>query len=244
MLVDGGGTPEDIFDIGERIVSPFLWQKKIRKIDYLVLTHAHPDHMNGLKAVARNFRIKEFWEAFSPSDNRSYEVLRKRLPSSTSLRRMFRGHVETIDGVKIEVLNPERSDPIVSTVLNDQSLVLRISYGQTAFLLAADIGKAPEKEIARTLPSIRSDVLKSPHHGSDSSSSEEFLSAVAPRFLVLTVGAGNRYSLPDEEVVNRYQDIGARVLRTDIDGAVEFSSDGAEISVRTASGDRGKDRQK
>jgi competence protein ComEC len=86
--------------------------------------------------------------------------------------------------------------------------------------------------------------LKSPHHGSDSSSSEEFLSAVAPRFLVLTVGAGNRYSLPDEEVVNRYQDIGARVLRTDIDGAVEFSSDGAEISVRTASGDRGKDRQK
>lgn len=244
MLVDGGGTPEDIFDIGERIVSPFLWQKNIRKIDYLVLTHAHPDHMNGLKAVARNFRIKEFWEAFSPDDNRSYEVLRKRLSSSTSLKRMFRGHVQIIDGVKIEVLNPQRSNPIVSKILNDQSLVLRISYGQTAFLLAADIGEAPEKEIARTAPSIQSDVLKSPHHGSDSSSSEEFLSAVAPRFLVLTVGAGNRYNLPDEEVVNRYQDFGARVLRTDIDGAVEFSSDGKELSFRTASGDREKDRQK
>ncbi len=238
MLVDGGGTPEDTFDIGERIVSPFLWQKGIRKVDYLVLTHAHPDHMNGLKAVARNFKVMEFWEAFSPEDNQSYAELRRRLAPSTSSRRMFRGHVETIDGVRIEVLNPTYADPIVPAISNDQSLVLRVSYGQTAFLLPGDIGKAAEKELAGSPYFIQSDVLKSPHHGSDSSSSEEFLDAVAPRFLILTVGEGNRYNLPDPDVIGRYQDIGAKIYRTDLAGAVEVTSDGENLSFRTASENR------
>jgi competence protein ComEC len=235
MLVDGGGSPEDTFDLGENIVSPFLWKKGIKKIDYLVLTHAHPDHMNGLKAVARNFRIEEFWEAFSPKDNPSYAELRRRLPPKTKFRRMFRGHMEQIDGVKIEILNPPRSDPIVSHILNDESLVLRISYRQTAFLLTSDIGKAVEKELVQSSFTLQSDVLKSPHHGSNSSSSEEFLRATAPRFLILSVGAGNRYNLPDPEVVQRYRATGAKIYRTDHAGAVEISSDGQKLELRTAS---------
>lgn len=238
MLIDGGGTPEDTFDIGERIVSPFLWKKGIKKIDYLVLTHAHPDHLNGLKAVARNFRIKEFWEAFSPEDNPSYAELKKRLLPPTACRRMFRGHVASIDGVKIEIMNPIQKDPFVTKILNDQSLVFRISYGQTAFLLTGDIGKEVEKALVQSSYSLRSDVLKSPHHGSDSSSSEEFLAAVAPRFLIVSVGLGNRYNLPDPAVVDRYQKTGAKIYRTDRSGAVEFSSDGRDLSVRTASGKR------
>jgi competence protein ComEC len=238
MLIDGGGTPEDIFDIGDRIVSPFLWEKGIKKVHYLVLTHAHPDHMNGLKAVARNFKIEEFWEAFSPKDNRAYAELRRRLPNSTACRRMFSGLVENIDGVKIEILNPPRANPIVSKILNDQSLVLRISYGQTAFLLTSDISKKVEKKLVRSSQSLQSDLLKSPHHGSNSSSSEEFLTAIAPRFLILTVGAGNRYNLPDPVVIDRYQEIGAKIYRTDLMGAVEISSDGQDLSFRTASGIR------
>lgn len=237
MLVDGGGTPEDTFDIGDRIVSPFLWQKGIKKIDYLVLTHAHPDHMNGLKAVAGNFKIGEFWESFSPEDDRSYAELRKRLSHATSLRRIFRGHAETIDGVKVEVLNPARGDPIVSKIHNDLSLVLRISYGRTAFFLASDIGKSVEKELAGSPAALQSDVLKSPHHGSDSSSSEEFLAAVAPRILVITVGAGNRYNLPNQKTIDRYQDIGVEIYRTDLMGAVEISTDGENLLLRTASGE-------
>ena len=235
MLVDGGGTPEDTFDIGERIVSPFLWQKGIKKINYLVLSHAHPDHMNGLKAVARNFKVEEFWEAFSPKDNPSYAELRKRLPLKTTCRRMFRGQVEHIDGIKIEILNPKQADPFVSKILNDESLVLRISYGQTAFFLTGDIGKAVEKELVQSSFTLQSDVLKSPHHGSNSSSSEEFLSAVKPRFLIISVGASNRYNLPDPVVINRYQEIGAQIYRTDHTGAVEISSDGQNLSLHTAS---------
>lgn len=238
MLIDGGGTPEDTFDIGERIVSPFLWRKGIKKIDFLVLTHAHPDHMNGLKAVARNFKIKEFWEAFSPKDNPSYADLRRQLLPPTTCRRMFRGQVEHVNGVKIEILNPEKADPIVSKILNDESLVLRISYGQTTFFLASDIGKAIEKELVQSSFAVQSDVLKSPHHGSDSSSSKEFLSAVAPRFLVLSVGTGNRYNLPNPVVIQRYREIGAKIYRTDQMGAVEVSSDGKNLFLRTASENR------
>lgn len=242
MLIDGGGTPEDMFDIGERVVSPFLWTKGIKKIHYLVLTHAHPDHLNGLKAVARNFKIHEFWEALSPKDNRSYTELRKRLPPSTTFRRMFRGYVESVDGVKIEVLNPVRSNLFVEKVLNDQSLVLRISYGQTAVLLTGDIGKEVEKELVEFSNELRSDVLKSPHHGSDSSSSDEFLAAVAPRVTIISAGLGNRYNLPDPEVVDRYRKIGTKIYRTDQSGAVEVSSDGRDIAVRTASGNREKEK--
>jgi len=238
MLIDGGGTPEDTYDIGDRVLSPFLWEKGIKKVHYLVLTHAHPDHMNGLKAVSRNFKIEEFWEAFSPKDNHAYAELRRRLPKFTTRQRMFRGHVENIDGVKIEILNPSRAEPIVSKILNDQSLVLRISYGQTAFLLTGDIGKKVEKELVRSTHTLQSDVLKSPHHGSDSSSSEEFLMAIHPRYVILTVGIGNRYNLPDPAVIDRYQGMGFKIFRTDLMGAVEISSDGQDLSFRTASGIR------
>ena len=234
MLVDGGGIPEETFDIGERIVSPFLWRKGIKKIDYLVLTHAHPDHMNGLKAVARNFKIKEYWEAFSPKENESYAELKGLLSNKTISRRMFRGHEENIDGVKIQVLNPKQADPYVLRVHNDHSLVLRIIYGQTSFLLTGDIGKAVEEELEKCYPTLKSQVLKSPHHGSNSSSSEGFLKAVSPQALIISVGRGNRYNLPDQAVLDRYEESGLNVYRTDQVGAVEISSDGKRIIVRTA----------
>jgi competence protein ComEC len=235
MLIDGGGTPEDTFDIGEYVVSPFLWKKGIKKVDYIVLTHAHPDHMNGLKAVVRNFRTGEFWEAFSPQDSEPYEKLIRHLSSKTIRRRMFRGQVEMIDGIKIEVLNPVRTDPLFSKVHNDQSIVLRISYGRTAFLLTGDMGKEVETELVRSSFPLFSQVMKSPHHGSDSSSSQEFLLAVSPVFVIISTGAGNRYGLPDPDVLERYGRSGIRVYRTDLDGAVEVTSDGQRITLRTAS---------
>jgi len=238
MLVDGGGIPEETFDIGERIVSPFLWRKGIKKIDYLVLTHAHPDHMNGLKAVARNFKIKEFWEAFSPQENESYAEFKSLIPRNAICVRRFRGQEKKIDDVKIEVLNPKQVDPNVLKVHNDHSIVIRIVYGQTAFLLTGDIGASIEDELERAPIALESQVLKSPHHGSDSSSSENFLKAVAPQIVVISVGRGNIYNLPDQDVLARYEQNEARIYRTDRVGAVEISSDGKEIFIRTATESR------
>lgn len=236
MLIDGGGIPEETFDIGESVVSPFLWDKGIKKIDYLILTHAHPDHINGLKAVAKNFKIGEYWESLIPLKSKPYAEFKGLLPRSVLQKRFFRDHTHLEGDVRIEVLHPKQGNPYVQTVSNDQSLVLRITYDQISFLLTGDIGINAEGEILENVNEIKSQVLKSPHHGSNSSSSTTFLQRIAPRIVVITVGEGNRYGLPDQEVLEKYWQIGANIYRTDLHGAVEISSDGQRISIRTASG--------
>jgi len=234
MLIDGGGHPEGTFDTGERVVSPFLWEKGIKKIDYLVLTHAHPDHLNGLKAIARNFKIGEYWETFSPLESDPYKEFKRLLSLSVSRKRLFHGHSHQEEKVRIEVLHPEKGEPYVSTISNDQSLVLRFSYNQISFLLPGDIEIDAEKKISGSSRQIKSQVLKSPHHGSHSSSSEAFLDRVTPEIVVISVGEGNRYGFPNHEILERYKKIGAKIYRTDLHGAVEVSSDGRTIIVRTA----------
>jgi competence protein ComEC len=234
MLIDGGGHPEGTFDIGEHVVSPFLWEKGIKKIDYLFLTHAHPDHLNGLIAVARNFKIGEYWETFSPLESDPYTEFKRSLSSFVSRKRLFRGYSHHEGKVRIEVLHPEKGEPYVYTISNDHSLVLRLSYNQISFLLPGDIGMDAEKKILESLGQIKSQVLKSPHHGSPSSSSEAFLDRVSPEIVVISVGDGNRYGFPSQEILERYKKIGAKVYRTDVHGAVEVSSDGRTIFIRTA----------
>jgi len=234
MLIDGGGFPEGTFDVGENVVSPFLWRKGIKRIDYLVLTHAHPDHLNGLKAIARNFKVDEFWEAFSPTESEDYTELKRILPKSAVTKRIFRGETHQERNVKIEVLHPEQGELFVPSIRNDDSLVLRLSYGRTSFLLPGDIGIDSERKILEYFSEIKSQVLKSPHHGSRSSSSEDFLERVAPRIVVISVGERNNYGFPNQEVLERYEQRGAEVFRTDIHGAVETGSNGQTISVRTS----------
>jgi len=234
MLIDGGGIPGNRFDIGERVVSPFLWSKGIKKIHYLILTHAHPDHLNGLEAVARNFRIGQVWEAFSPLENQKYAEFKESLSPNIAQKRYFRGHLSHSGKVKIEILHPERGEPLVKTVDNEQSLVLRMTYGRTSYLLASDIGRWSEEEIIKESKELESLLLKSPHHGSNSSSSQEFLENVSPQIIVISVGEGNWYGLPDQEVLARYEKLGAKIFRTDLHGAVEVSSDGQRLFVQTA----------
>jgi competence protein ComEC len=235
MLVDGGGFPESSFDVGERVVSPFLWRKGIKHIDILVMTHSHPDHAGGLAAVARNFRIGEFWEAdasaASPQAAAVLEALRPRVP----VKKISRGISRREGAVVIEVLHPPAPNGAPpESVDNDRSAVLRLTFGRTTFLLTADIGKDAEAEILATGADLRSLVMKSPHHGSATSSSEAFLDKVRPEYVIITVGEGNSYGFPQSEVLDRYARIGATVLRTDLDGAVEVSSDGAGLRIRTA----------
>ncbi len=234
MLVDGGGGADSSFDIGEQVVSPFLWSCGIKKLDYLVLTHAHPDHLHGLVAVASNFRVAEFWEAFSPEGVPAYEELKKKLPKSTFRRRVFRGFRLQEGSVTIEALHPEISAPIVGKVNNDDSLVLRLTSDGISILLAADIGRASERAIADDRVAVRSQVLKSPHHGSRTSSSAGFLDAVEPRVVVISAGYRNPYSVPHPEILERYAASGAFIFRTDIDGAIEMTVRDPGLCIRTA----------
>jgi competence protein ComEC len=234
MVVDGGGTPDGNFDIGEQVVSPFLWEKGIKKIDYLVLTHGHPDHMNGLVSLAANFKVGEFWEAFSPPENGAYRKLKANLSAAAATRRVFSGYSHRESGVVIEAVHPESGEPLAREVSNEDSLVLRLTSDGASFLLAADVGTKAEAEIIDKGRDIQSRVLKSPHHGSRTSSSVPFLEQVRPQVVVITTGRGNPYGVPHQDILERYRAAGARVLRTDETGAVEIIAEGSALRLRTA----------
>jgi competence protein ComEC len=243
MLVDGGGSPDSSFDIGEHVVSPFLWRRGIKKLDYLVLTHAHSDHLNGLVAVSRNFRITEFWEAFSPDKSPAYEKLKQYLSSVSSKRRVFRGFVHREGPVMVSVLHPEESSSLEKRIDNDDSLVLRLTANGISILLAADIGRDSEEAIVNGLLPVRSEVLKSPHHGSRSSSTPDFLTAVDPRVAVISAGRGGSSGVPHPDILERYKAAGLLILRTDLDGAVEVTVQTPGLHLRTAASRPGSEGQ-
>jgi competence protein ComEC len=237
MLIDGGGFPEETFDVGERVVSPFLWRKGIKKIDYLVLTHAHPDHLSGLKAIAQNFKIKDFWESAVPLNDEKYKKFKSLLSRLTRQKRLTRGFSWQEGAARIEGLHPQNLISEEGNIDNDHSLVLRLSYGQTSFLFPGDIGSKAERQILDNSQDIESQVLKSAHHGSNSSSSMAFLEKVAPRIVVISVGEGNMYGFPNRDVLERCQKVESKIFRTDLHGAIEVSSNGQRIFIRTASGE-------
>jgi len=237
MLIDGGGFPDSPFDVGEKVVSPLLWRKGIKRIDVLVLTHPHPDHLNGLVAVARNFRIGEFWEARPPDDDPVHKDLVAALPESTVRTRVGRGFRRQVGEAMVEILHPGTEEGGGSaSAANNRSLVLRISMGQAAFFLPGDIEAGAERELLETAGDFGSSVFKSPHHGSSSSSSSRLLERVRPRDILISVGTGNRYGFPSAPVLDLYRRLGVAVYRTDLHGAIEVSTDGKWTHVRTASG--------
>ena len=140
----------------------------------------------------------------------------------------------TLQDVLIQILHPPKRDPNVERVHNDFSLVMSVSYGLNSFLLTGDIGKDVEKRLVLNKNLPRSQILKSPHHGSNSSSSPTFLEAISPEIVVISVGRGNMYGLPNKDVLARYSAHGAKVYRTDLHGAVEITATKQDISVRTA----------
>ena len=233
MLIDGGGAAFGTFDIGENVVSPALWDRHIRRLGVLALTHDHPDHRRGLLTVARNFKVREFWEPPGGVRDEEAEALDKALRGAARWK-LAAGTVRRLGQASIEVLSPGGDPAAGRGDENDRSLVLRLTYGKTVFLLPGDIGAGVETRLARSGRNLRADVLKVPHHGSRTSSSGEFLAAVSPRLAVITAGRNNRYGLPHPDVLGRLGKTGTRLLRTDFQGAVEISSNGETISVRTA----------
>ncbi|MBI5970242.1 MAG: DNA internalization-related competence protein ComEC/Rec2 [Deltaproteobacteria bacterium] len=212
MLVDGGGFYGAEFDTGERIVAPFLRYKKISKIDYMVLSHVQRDHISGLKFVAENFDIGEFWWNGGGSLGRLGAILsRKKIP----VKILRAGDVFEIDGVRAETFNPEDGSGFDK---NNNSLVLRLEYMDKRVLFTGDIAADAEEKLSGK--DIKTDVLKVPHHGSRYSSSDEFVVKAAPTIAVISAGRGNVFGFPHTQTLDRYGRRNVRVYRTDRQGAV------------------------
>jgi competence protein ComEC len=227
-LVDGGGSYEGGFDVGERVVGPYLWSQGIRSIDALLLTHAHPDHVGGAAFLARVFQPAEVWEGPAPQHDPTYAALDAGLRVLPTARRaVAAGMHDAWEGIPVHVLGPRPRRPWRTR--NDDSLVAWLRFGSVAVLLPGDA----EANEGSELPPAPAAILKAPHHGSRTSSTPAFVRATAPAVVVISSGRMNRFGHPHPEVVERYRRLGARVYRTDQDGAVSVATDGLRVWVRT-----------
>jgi competence protein ComEC len=240
MLIDGGGLYEDRFDIGKNVIAPFLWKKKIRRIDTLVLTHPDPDHLKGLNFIASQFSIGQFWDNGVQAESQPYLQLKKILNEKKIKIQSL--HEESppqiINGVEMSILNPPALNGMPKKIqnlwdFNNASLVMKLRFRNISVLLTGDIEKEAEERMVKKGSQIRADILKIPHHGSSSSSSPLFLERVKPTHAILSVGERNIGRLPHPGVVKRYLQLGSKVLRTDRDGAITVITDGENIEVKT-----------
>lgn len=233
MLIDGGPRSES-FDAGRWIVAPYLKRRGIKVLDAVVLSHADTDHLGGLPYILRSFSVREIWDN---GQGKSSEIYREYLHLVDSLqikRKILKtGDIlEDFSPVKIFVLHPT-SYFLTQNVknINEGSLVLKISYGLCDFLFAGDIEREGEERLNQYGDFLTSEVLKVPHHGSNTSSTESFLHYVNPNWAIISVGLYNKFDHPSPEVINRLQNSRVKILRTDQSGAVILQSDGKNINV-------------
>lgn len=239
LLMDGGGLPfinpessnARIIDIGEAVVSPYLWSRSIRRLDVVAVSHPDSDHAGGIPAILQNFEVGELWlgAAFSEAD--SLPLIEPAHAMGAAIVRVKQGDVRTFGGARVEIMSPGlHSTP--SSGRNNLSTVLRLRLGHHDFLLAGDIESIAEQSLLKALADDSVEVLKVAHHGSRGSTSAAFLAKTKPLFAVISAGYDNIYRHPHEELLQRLRNSNTAALRTDLDGAVSILSDGHRLEIR------------
>lgn len=232
ILIDAGES-----DMGSRVIS-YLQGHNVTSLDLAVATHPHSDHIGGLAAVLKAFPVKHTIDSGQTYSSQTYEnllnIIDKKNINYTVVRR---GQKINLDPrLQITVLNPP-AEPVDDNI-NDNSVVLRLTYGNISFLFMGDAETTGEKSLLSSGLEIHADILKAGHHGSSTSSSPEFLSAVDPDVKIIEVGAGNDYHHPSQKTLNALMHTGehiekSAIYRTDIDGNIDITTDGTSYFVAT-----------
>jgi competence protein ComEC len=238
IVVDTGGLGgASSFDVGDRVVAPVVRASGVRRLETLVLTHGDPDHIGGAASLIREFRPREVWEGIAVPRFEPLNALRMEARAvHAKWANLTIGDHVAVDGVDVIVRHPGLPDWERQRVRNDDSIVLELRWHDVSVLLTGDIGKAVERTLASSIPPAPIRIVKIPHHGSLTSSTPEFVRALAPRIAIASAGRANHFGHPVPEVLERYRSVGAEVFRTDQDGAVTVESNGYSVSVTTFTG--------
>jgi competence protein ComEC len=239
ILIDGGGTYENIFDIGKYVIAPFLWHERIKCIDIVVLTHPHPDHLNGLIYILSHFDVKEVWTNGEDSETETYKDFVKIINEKNIAHRLVseKSSEIKINDIRINILNPPNPVDLKKDLLprkfdrtNNDAIVIKLTIGNVSILLPGDISGPSETRLIRSGKNIKSHIMLVPHHGGFTSSTIPFLNRIQPSIAVISCGRDNVYNDPHPDVLKRYLMLGTKILRTDINGAISITTDGKKIA--------------
>lgn len=249
MLIDSGGRPqlrppsserdqpgfvEDTLTVGEAVVSNFLWARGLEQLDYLLPTHADIDHIQGFTDILNNFRVGRALVARTPTEDPEFtQFERARVRARVPVQGVAAGDRFRIEGVTMAILWPPRTPDRVVLWDNDESVVMKMTYGRRTFLWTGDITQTVERRLIALGLDLQSDVVKVPHHGSRSSSTEDFIRHVRPRYAVISVGEQSPFGHPHPEIIERYRSLGVEILQTGRQGTITISTDGERVEVST-----------
>jgi len=230
MLIDAGGPvgrsgPAEIvahFDVGEEVVSPYLWSRRLRRLDVVVLSHAHTDHMGGMPAILENFRPRELWVGSDPHSELYAALLAEAARLGIIVRHLHAGDLQQWGDVGVSVLAPAAGYANPNAPKNDDSLVLALVYGKASALLEGDAETPSEQAMLAAGLVHPVTLLKVAHHGSRTSTTQAFLDAAVPEDAVISVGRHNTFGHPRGEVIARLAAEHAHVFRTDEFGLTTF----------------------
>jgi competence protein ComEC len=238
MMLDAGGMPNyrdrpSGLDTGEDVISPYLWTRSIPRLDVVAVSHLHQDHAGGIPALIRNFSPREVWMGASPESPERKRLEELAGQNGAAVRHLTAGQALVYGGARIQVLAPPEEDSRGRAVNDQDSLVLRVSYGGRSFLLTGDLHSSVERRLLEDGSLDRVDVLKVPHHGSRSSTSETLLGQLRPSLAVISAGFENPYGHPHPDLLARLERSRVTPLRTDLWGAITIRTDGRGIELDT-----------
>lgn len=215
-------------------IDAYLKAQNVKQLKYFILTHAHADHIGSADDVLKNYAVEnvimpKYSEENMPTSKVYEDLLYALSDSGAKVLAAKAGHTYNLSGCSFSVYAPNKD----YKELNDSSVVVRFTYGETNFLFQGDAEKASENDVLAAGFDVRADVLKMGHHGSKTSSTEKYLRAVSPKLAVISCGENNSYKLPSDSVLQRLTALGIEYRRTDRNGTIVVMSNGKEITVQT-----------